>query len=187
MNDLNIKKRLKHCGEGVILSPNIRIRHPENCSIGDKCIIDDFNYLSGSVSLGNGVHLGSSCNIQAGSQSVTIGDYTGISSGVRIFAVSSNYLSSFIDLPTISSNTPSGNNITLRANVVIGDACLVGSNSIILPGVVLPNGISIGALSLVSDRKYKEYSFYEGKCRKPLFKRNKEKIIEQLKNLKNEY
>ena len=37
------------------------------------------------------------------------------------------------------------------APVMIGDHAIVGSNSIILPGVTLSEGVSIAALSLVKD------------------------------------
>ena len=47
MSDIEIKKKLKYVGENVIISNNIRIRHPEKVQIGDNCIIDDFNYISG--------------------------------------------------------------------------------------------------------------------------------------------
>ena len=65
------KSDLKHCGKNVIIGKTVRIRHPELVEIGDNCIIDDFTIISGKVELGNYVHIGSSCSLQAGNAGIS--------------------------------------------------------------------------------------------------------------------
>jgi len=183
MNDILLKKKLKYVGENVIISNNIKIRHPEKVQIGDNCIIDDFTYISGELILGKGVHIGSNCNFQAGKSKIFINHYSGISSGCRFFAVSSDYLASDIDLPTLPKNFINITSSTINENISIGRACLIGANTIILPGVTVPDGCSFGAASKISKRRYLEYSFYLNECKKIISKRDSQKIINQLKKL----
>ena len=176
---------LKYCGKNVIIGKTVRIRHPHLVSIGDNCIIDDFTYISGELILGRGVHIGANTTFQAGKSSIKIDNYTGISSGCRFFAVSSDYLASEIDLPTLPIDFPIDNQSTIKKNIEVGEACLIGANSIVLPGVTIPIGCSFGAASKISNRNYIEFSFYLNDCKKVIAKRNKHKIIEQLNKLNN--
>ena len=43
------KSKLKYCGENVIIGKTVRIRKPEEVSIGDGTIIDDFTYFFRSI------------------------------------------------------------------------------------------------------------------------------------------
>ena len=183
MSDKELKSKLKYVGENVIIAKHIRIRHPEKVWIGDNCIIDDFTYLSGEIILKDGVHVGASCTFQSGKARISIDNYTGISSGCRLFAVSSDYLSSDIDLPTISGSLSISKDSTINDDIVVGKACLIGANSIILPGVVIPDGCSFGAASKISKRRYREFSFYMDECKKVIKTRNKESLLKQLKFL----
>ena len=175
---------LKYCGKNVIIGKTVRIRNPELVEIGDNCIIDDFTYISGKVILGRGVHIGANSTFQAGKSSIKIDNYSGISSGCRFFAVSSDYLASEIDLPTLPIDFIIENKSTINENIEVGEACLIGANSIVLPGVTIPNGSSFGAASKISNRNYEEFSFYLNDCKKVIAKRNKQKIINLLNKLK---
>ena len=176
-------KKLKSCGKNVIIGKTVRIRNPEKVQIGDNCIIDDFTYVSGELILGKGVHIGANCTFQAGKSKIFINHYSGISSGCRFFAVSSDYLASDIDLPTLPKDYINLTSSTIKGNISIGRACLIGANSIILPGVIIPDGCSFGAASKISLKRYLEYSFYMNECKKIIFNRDSQKIINQLKKL----
>ena len=172
--DLN---KLKHCGKNVIIGKTVRIRNPELVEIGDNVIIDDFSYISGVVKIGNSCHIGSSCTIQAGTASVIMGDYSGISAGVRVFAVSSDYISPSFDLPSIPYSFRAGSIID---KIHIAKHVLIGSNSVVLPGVNLPEGVAFAAQSTISKRKYLSWRLYGDKCRKPIYTRNKETYLNKL-------
>ena len=75
---------------------------------------------------------------------ITIGDYSGIGPGVHIYTVSH---------PTDPSERRSGNSAfwnSVTAPVVIGDNVWIGGRSVILPGVTIGNGTTIGAGSVVT-------------------------------------
>jgi hypothetical protein len=54
------KKKLKYCGENVIIGNSVRIRYPELVELHDNSIIDDFVYIS------TGLILGPHCGIEPG-------------------------------------------------------------------------------------------------------------------------
>lgn len=76
---------------------------------------------------------------------ISIGDYTMIGSGVKI------YTSDFHPLDAKSRRVPKLN-VTERksADVVIGKDCFIGAGSIILKGVTIGNNSVVGAGSVVS-------------------------------------
>ena len=58
----------------------------------------------------------------------------------------------------------------------------VGTNSVIMPGNDIPEGVSIGALSFVpSNYKFEPWTVYVGRPIRPIKKRNKENVIKTLR------
>ena len=136
------KKDLHYCGENVIIGKTVRIRSPEKVSIGDNTIIDDFTYISGSLDLREYTHIAAGVSIQGTKNKISIGDFVGISSGVRIYAGSSNYVEAGLDLPTIPEKH-SWNGI--YEDCFIDHFCIIGANSVILPGCKIPKGLTVAA------------------------------------------
>ena len=135
MNNENIffdVSKLKACGKNVIIGKTVRIRYPELVTIGDNVIIDDFTYISGEVSIGDYVHIGSSCTLSASKSKIILREFSGISSGCRVYAGSSNYLKACLDLPTIPEEYSFG---SIFEEVYLNRFVLIGANTVILPGV----------------------------------------------------
>jgi len=150
-------KRLKSMGENVIIGKTVRIRYPELVEIGNNVIIDDFTYISGNISIGNYVHIGASCTLQAGSGIISIGNHCGFASGTRIFAASSDYLNPNYDMPCYPKEMRKGGIIS---NIIISDYCIFGANSVILPGVEVPEGVAFGANLVVRKKTYISWHLY---------------------------
>jgi galactoside O-acetyltransferase len=133
-------------GRHVYVSRSAVITHPERLSIGDHVRIDDFTLITGSrqVNIGSNVHIGTSVTVNA-SAAVTIGDFSGLSAGVKLFTTDDDYGGEYLTGPTVPQHL---SNITTQ-EVVIGRHCVVGANSVLLPGCNLENGVVVGALSLV--------------------------------------
>ena len=167
------KTDLKSCGENVILGKTVRIKDPELVEIGNNVIIDDFTYISGNVVIGNYTHVASGCTLQASTGKITIKDFVGIASGCRLFAASSNYITHCLDLPTINKNRRFGGIIE---DIEIGNYCLIGSNSVVLCGSVIPEGVAFGALSLITKQKYLEWTLYFGENLKKKIRRDNKLI-----------
>ena len=139
------KLKLKNFGSEVLISENASILHPELVSIGDNSRIDDFVVISGKVSIGSHVHIGTHCSLLASSQEIILEDFSGISPGCRIFAASDDFSGDSLTNPTIPNEFTKVN----YSRVVLKKHVIVGSNSVIGPGVTLNEGAAIGALSLV--------------------------------------
>src|SRR5262245_49872251 len=124
--------RLKYLGKGAIVGKAVRIRHPEQVSIGDGTIIDDFTYISGSVEIGCFSHIGPQCTISGGLGKLVVGNYVGISSGCSIHLASSEYCAASLDLPSVPEEIQFGGEV---GEVEFADFVLLGANSTVLPGV----------------------------------------------------
>lgn len=135
-------RTLKHCGSNVIIGKTVRIRNPERVTIGDNVIIDDFTYISGTVSIGDYVHIAPGCVLSASSSLIAMGSLSGLSAGCKVYAGSSNYVYCGLDIPTIPEEH--------RYNVLLDEVhlesfALAGASAIILPGCRLPQGMAIAA------------------------------------------
>lgn len=177
-----MNNKFKSIGENVIIGKNVSFRNPELVSIGDNSIIDDMTSISGSVSIGKFVHIGSNCTLQASSQGIVLEDFSGVSAGSRIFAVSSDYIGSQIDLPTLNKTLVDYNKI-IKGQVKVGKYSLIGSNCIVLPGINIPKGSTFQAGSIIREKKYKEWHFHGGRNLKPLYKRDKMRLLDHVNKI----
>lgn len=162
-----------------IVSPNTRIRHPELFEVGDFSIVDDFGYFSTRVKIGLCSHIASGCSVAGGrDQLFTLGDFCSLSSGVKIWCSSDDFAN---DLVTI---IPPGVE-TVKQHVIAGDVTFsnytaVGSNSVVMPGNVIPEGTVIGALSFVPARfAFEPWAVYAGTPIRRVGGRNREAVSAQ--------
>jgi acetyltransferase-like isoleucine patch superfamily enzyme len=169
-----------------IVSKNIRIRNKKFFQVGIGSIIDDFSYFSTKVKVGNFTHFAANCHVGGGQKyKFEIGDYCSISSGVKIWCESNNYIE---DLPIVHKDLNKINNNPVSGNVRIKNFCIVGSNSVIMPNNIIPEGVAIGALSYVPQNfKFNSWSVYAGTPIKFIKKREKRKIISKYKQFKKYY
>lgn len=144
-------------GKDAIVSQMIRVRGA--LEVGDHCIIDDFCYFAADVTLGEYVHISHGVTILGGGLRCTIGDFTAIGPGVRISCAADDY-DGGIAGPKIP---PEFKGRPAKGDVRIGRHCVIGANAVILPGTVIPDGVAIGALSLVRAKDTLEpYGLYAG-------------------------
>ncbi len=167
-------KKLKSCGNNVIIGKTVRIRYPELVSIGDNCIIDDFTYISTGLELEGYNHISSGCKIIGGPNSKLImKPFSTLSPNVVIAAGSDDYLSGiatpFIDIE-FKGNVEYG-------TVIIGRHSIIGSGSVVLPNIIINDGACTGALSLVN-KDLVEWGLYVGIPAKKIKIRSKEKILQ---------
>lgn len=165
--------KLRHRGSNVIIGKTVRIRYPELVSIGDNCIIDDFTYISTSLELEGYVHISSGCKIIGGQKSkLKMGLFSTFSPNVIIAAGSDDYIGG-IATPLIPDEYK-GN--VVYGEVNIGKHCVIGAGTVILPKVVINDGASVGALSLVS-KNLDAWFLYAGIPAKKIKERDKEQIL----------
>ncbi|MGY0218122.1 acyltransferase [Endozoicomonadaceae bacterium StTr2] len=147
----------KKLGKNVLISDKASIYNSEEMIIGDNSRIDDFCVISGKITIGRNVHIAVFCNIAGGEKGITLEDFSGISYGSHIFTQSDDYSGHALTGPTI----PTKYKNEAKKEIIIGRHSIVGAGSLILPGVILAEGTSIGALSLVT-KSTEEWSIYYG-------------------------
>lgn len=135
----------KSIGQNVRISDSAHFYNAGEISIGDNTRIDDFCILSGIINIGSYVHIACYAQI-VGRGGVTMGDYSAISSKCSVFSSSDNYDGEYMTNPTLPDNVTN----VYHKHVYIGEHVVVGSNSVILPGVRLEDGCAVGAMSLVN-------------------------------------
>ncbi|MCB4755580.1 MAG: acyltransferase [Elusimicrobia bacterium] len=165
----------KKIGHSVLISRKTSIYSPELIEIGSHVRIDDFCILSGSIKIGNHIHIGAYTGL-FGKNGINLNDYAGLSTRVAIFTVSEDYLGRSMTNPTI----PSKYRRPKEGPVTIGSNAIVGAGTVILPGVILGEGTAVGALSLVIG-SIKPWKIAKGIPAKPIRDREKD-IIKTYQN-----
>ncbi|TXE09270.1 acyltransferase [Gelidibacter salicanalis] len=157
----------KSIGENILISDKAAFYNPELISIGSNVRIDDFCLLSGTISLGNYIHL-SAYNALYGKLGITMEDFSGLSPRCTVFSASDDFSGQSMISPMVPSNLT---NVS-GGEVKIGRFSQVGANCIILPNLELAEGTVIGAMSLVKEST-KAWSLYAGCPAKYIKPRNK--------------
>ena len=166
-----------------IISKNCRIRHPKYFSAGPYSIIDDYCYFSTKVRIGRCSHIASGCSVAGGGQMLfTLGDYSSLSSGVKIWCVSDDFTNDIVTI--IPEEIGKIKDRLVVGDVTVGDLCAVGANSVVMPGNIIPEGVVIGALSFVPPNfKFKPWSVYAGIPLKFIKHRNRTSVLRQWQKL----
>ncbi|SMB88727.1 galactoside O-acetyltransferase [Desulfonispora thiosulfatigenes DSM 11270] len=133
-------------GSNVLISKKASIYNASKISIGNNVRIDDFCILSGTISIGNFIHIAAYSALYGGECGIEINDYSNISSKNSIYAISDDYSGMSMTNPMIPDKYKKiyGEKVVFEKHVIIGSSCVV------LPGVVLGEGSSFGAMSLIN-------------------------------------
>jgi galactoside O-acetyltransferase len=145
-------------GDAVVIYPLAKILKPENISLGSHIIIDDFVFLGGheELCIGNYVHIASHASITGGGRCF-FGDFSGLSSGVRVLTGTDDFLGGGLLGPTVP---PEFRRVT-RSAVVLESHAVVGAGAVVLPGVRIGEGAAVGAGSVVT-RDLPPWGVYAG-------------------------
>ncbi len=175
------KMGFKSLGKNVLISDKAAIYNADLIEIGDHSRIDDFCVVSGRVSIGRNIHITVFCNIAGGSEGVFIEDFSTIAYGCHVFSQSDDYSGSTMTNSTVPTRYKSEQ----KSAVYIKRHCIIGTGSIVFPGVILAEGTSVGAMTLV--RKSTEpWSIYIGNPAKRLTARKKELLELEKQYLQSE-
>lgn len=146
-------------GQNVKISDRVSLYGVERISIGSNVRIDDFCVLSAGASgivIGNYVHLAVGA-VLVGSGKITLSDFSGLSSKVSVYSSSDDYSGEALTNPTVPDKFLG----VVHGDVYLGKHVIIGSGSVILPGVILEDGVAVGALSLVN-KSCAEFGVYAG-------------------------
>jgi acetyltransferase-like isoleucine patch superfamily enzyme len=161
-------------GENVRIAKTCNIVGAENIDIGNNVRIDAYTQivaLGARITLGSFIHVGAGCFL-SGRGGIEMGDFSGLSQHVSIYSASDDYLGRHMTNPLVPEHLTG---VTV-ARVSIGRHCIVGSGSVILPGVNLEEGVAVGALSLVT-RTVPEWTLVSGIPARRAIKRHRDPLI----------
>lgn len=163
-----------------IISPNIRVRYPEWFVIGAGSVVDDFCYFSCRIEVGEHSHIASGCSIAGGpARQFRLGDYSSLSSGVKVWCSSNDYVNSIISFIPGDLEELHGSMIT--GDVLLGNFTGVGANSVIMPNNDIPEGTAIGACSFVpTNFRFEPWSVYAGTPIRLVRRRNRERVLAEV-------
>lgn len=139
----------RYIGKNVTVFPRAQCIFPENISIGDESLIDDGCFL---YAAGRGIEIGRFCHVTAGSHLQSGGllkmeDFSAVSPHCIVLAASDDYQGEgFIGLKVFGDKYRKMH----MDDVILERHAHVGAGSIILPGVTIGEGCSIGAGSVVT-------------------------------------
>jgi len=171
-------EELKYCGfknigNNVMIHENVNIYGLENISIGDHVRIDPYASIiaNGFVSIGSYVHIGSYC-LLIGAEGITMENFSGLSQGVKIYTRGDDYSGEHLTNPTVPERYLG----IKKGSVKLKKHVIVGANTVILPGVKIGEGSSVGAMSLVT-KSLQSWGIYAGIPAKKI-KIRSQKLIE---------
>lgn len=161
-------------GENVQLSDRASFYGMSRIALGSNVRIDDFCVISagiGGVVIGNHVHIAVGATL-IGAGKITLCDFVGVSSKASIYSSNDDYSGGVMTGPTV----PVAFTNVRHADVYMGKHVIVGSGSIILPGVTLEEGVAVGALSLIN-RDCKAFGIYVGNPARRIKERKRDLLM----------
>lgn len=148
----------------------------ENIDFGKYVILDDYVliYAKEKIRIGNHVHIASFTSISGGGELI-MEDFTAISSGCRIVTGTDDFKAGGFGNSTVSNEF---RNVTIE-KIKISKFAIIGGNSVILPGVTIGEGASVGAGSVVT-KDLEPWGIYVGNKR--IGSRDKESVMANYEN-----
>ena len=159
----------KSLGKNVVIDRLTPIYRPERISIGSNVRIGSFCVLSGDIIIGNYVHIASYCFLNAGNLGIEIGDFVNIGSYSRLLCASDDYSGQSM----VSECVPDSFKNTIKGKIEIQKHSLIGSGVLIMPNVILAQGTSVGAMSMIKVST-EPFGIYAGIPAKKIKERSKD-------------
>lgn len=157
-----IKKKLKYCGSNVFIGDYVVFTAPELIELDDNVRIDPFTLITTGLKCGSYTQICSHAVLGGGSQhTITLDGWNFIGYGSQLFCGSEDYSGKHGPV-----NDFWGHNMVYHGDICFEKYAGVASQVIVLPGITLPEGCTIGAQSLVHSnmarRGFMPYSVYMG-------------------------
>ena len=169
-------------GSNVYISRFAQFYNAANIHIKSNVRIDDFCIFSpgkGGISINDYVHIGCYSSL-IGQGRINISEFANISTRVSIFSSSDDFSGNSLTNPMIDKQYK----VLINEPVTIQKHVIIGTNSTILPGVILEEGCAIGAHSLVK-HSCSPFLIYAGVPIKEVGRRSKKLKDLEVKFLKN--
>lgn len=160
----------KKIGKNVLISKKCSI-YGDEIKIGNNVRIDDFCILSGNIEIGNYVHISAYCALY-GKSKIKIGNYSGLSPRSTIFSASDDFSGNYMVGPMVPIKLTN----VISGPVILEDYVQLGSNTIVMPNLIIGQGAITGAFTFVN-KNIDNWTMNAGIPSKILKKRSK-KILD---------
>lgn len=172
--DEEIKKELAYCGENVFIGHNVVITNPKEVYLGNNVRIDPFSIITTQLEVGDYVQICGHTVLGGGAQQkIKLGSWTAIGYGSKLFCGTEDFTGKWGPI-----NEFWGGNKIHRGDITFEDYSVIASDVIVMAGVTLPTGCTIGAKSFVyHNAELKDWSIYLGNPLKYHKERDKETVI----------
>lgn len=180
MSDMYRRELLRKCGPDVYISDHVEIRRPHLVDVGSHVVIDHGFYCTTALDVGDYVHIAPYVTVIGGQRGLLrMAHFSTIAAGGRMICGGEEHLGAGSVGPII----PERYRDTLRIEpVVLEMFANVGTNVVVLPGVVLREGTVIGAGSVVT-KSTEPWMIYAGVPARPIKPRFKETMLRFAKEL----
>lgn len=177
-----IKKSLGACGSNVYIGHNVMFARPDRVFLGDNVRIDPFTYISCGLTANNFVQVCANV-IMCGRKDVYLDGWNFVSYGSKLITGSEDFKGKFGPV-----NDFWGHNKVYEGDIRFEKNSGVCADTIVMPGVILPEGVVFGAKSFVGrNHKAKEYELWLGNPLSKNCDRDKSMIIEKAKEWSEEW
>jgi len=156
-------------GDDVRISERASLDKTHLMSIGHRSRIDDFCALSGFVNIKSNVHVAVHCSITASIDPITLSEFSGLAFSCHLFSSSDDYSGASLTNPTV----PSTFKKVTSAPIFLGKHVILGAGSLVFPGVMLGEGSSFGAGSVIN-RSAEAWGIYAGAPARKIKDRSKD-------------
>lgn len=159
----------RHLGKDVQLSKKASFYGTGKMSFGDHVRVDDFCVFVGNITLGSYIHVAAYTGLHASMGSITMGDFSTFSSRCTVYAASDDYSGETMT----NSVIPEKYKNTICSDICIGKNVIIGTNTVLIPGAEVADGVAIGAMSMVNC-DLEEWSIYGGIPARKIRKRKRQ-------------
>jgi len=169
-----------------IVSPNVRLRHPDDFTVGEGSIVDDFCYFSTRMVVGRFCHIASGCSVAGGGEWLfQLGDFSSLSSGVKVWCASDDFTRNMVTIiPQDFGPVKEG---AIAGDVTFERLTAVGANSVVMPSNHAPEGTAIGALSFVpAGFAFEPWTVYAGTPIRRIRERDRDAVLRELERFESE-
>lgn len=162
------KMDFEYLGNDVKISDKASLDKTHLMSIGHRSRIDDFCAISGYVKIGRNVHIAVHSSVTASIDSISLSDFSGLAFSCHLFSSSDDYSGSSLTNPTI----PQKFKAVSSGAIYLGRHVIIGSGSLVFPGVTIEEGCSFGAGSIIN-KDTKAWGIYVGAPARRIKERSK--------------
>jgi len=157
------------------ISEHALIKQPDDFEIGENSSVAEFTTISSKTKIGNNCCIDRNITIAGSKYNFSIGDFSAIAAGARIWLQSNNYVTDMIS-----------HGSSIEGDVTMAEFTGIGSNTVVMPNNHIPTGTVIGAMSFVPPNfKFKEWTVYAGTPIREIKSRDKEQVLAQYEKIKN--